>query len=394
MPDLTPLDLSTGTKDQVPQEICGWLDALRDDSWYDIGYPRATDLPYPDLAATLAHLTLINVGDPWDTGDIRHHTKHIERRVVNLLADLVGAPPSRWGFITSGSSAAIEHAITSARYTFDDLAAYASAAAHGCVSEICARYRIPLIVIRAAPRGAMDTLDLMRQLDRRRDRSAIIIATLGTTWGEALDDLDAINRIADELALDRLHVHADAALSGIPLALLPEAERPACTFAQVPALTSWSTSGHKFLGVRDPSAVIVYKDRPHRPAYRLPYTGAINPTVGCSRSGHLPVIWWHQLTRISLEEHHQRAVRSRQLAAYVRERLDEADWPCWRQPLGFSVVLRRPPEPVLKRWGLSHQFDWSQIKVMPGISREQLDAAIDDLVVARTSATVGSLPAS
>lgn len=376
--------LNSNPEDAPPPDIQAWLQAMRDETYYDIGFPRATDLPYPKLGARLAEVTLVNVGDPWDNGNIRHHSKIFERAAVNAIADLIAAPSTRWGFVTTGSAAAIEHAITSAAYTFGGkLTCYASSSAHGCVAEICTRYRIPLVTIRAQPRGAIDILDLHHQLNVRRHRPAIIIATLGTTWGDAIDDLAAINRVADELTFGQLHLHADAALSGIPLALLPEGERPPCTFSDTPAVTSWSTSAHKFLGVTQASAVIVYRHRPHRPAITLPYIGAANPTAGCSRTGAVPIELWHQLTRIPLTEHHRRAHTCRQLANHVHRELTVAGWPCWMNPHGFSVVLQRPPEPVLERWSLSHQGRWSQIKVMPGMTKDQLDHALDDMITAR-----------
>lgn len=385
--------LTTNHSGGPPPNIQAWLEEIRDDAYNELGYPRATDLPYPELGARLSQVRLINVGDPWDdgNGNISQHSNIFERAAVNAIADLLAAPATRWGFVTTGSAAAIEHAITSAAYTFgDNLTCYASTSAHGCVTEICARYRIPLVTVRAQPRGAIDILDLRHQLDIRRHRPAIIIATLGTRWGDAIDDLTAINHITDELALGRVHLHADAAHCGIPLALLPEGQRPPCTFADAPALTSWSTSGHTFLGVTRACAAIVYPHRPNRPANTLHDIGAADPTSTGSRSGALPIELWHQLTRIPLHAHHQRAETSRQLATHLHQELTEAGWPCWMNPHGFSVVLQRPPEPVLDRWNLSHQQQWSQIKVMPGMTKDQLEHVVDDMTIARDLRDAGN----
>ena len=42
---------------------------------YDIGYPGATDLAFPELAEWLTGQLLNNIGDPWDLGHGRNHTK-------------------------------------------------------------------------------------------------------------------------------------------------------------------------------------------------------------------------------------------------------------------------------------------------------------------------------
>ena len=75
---------------------------------------------------------------------------------------------------------------------------------------------------RSAPTrtGEMDYDDLADQLDRHRDRPAIVVATIGTTMTEAVDDVRRISGVLDAPAHRRRFVHADAALAGIPLALL------------------------------------------------------------------------------------------------------------------------------------------------------------------------------
>src|SRR5262249_46015319 len=57
---------------------------------FDIGYPGAVDLTFPELSGLLTRHLLNNVGDPWVAGNGNNHTKRYEREVVDLLADWFG----------------------------------------------------------------------------------------------------------------------------------------------------------------------------------------------------------------------------------------------------------------------------------------------------------------
>jgi histidine decarboxylase len=354
---------------------------IRRSDWYDIGYPAATDLPLDDLAAVFTRLRLTNIGDPWDKGTIRHNTKQVEQQVVETVADLIEAPASRWGYVTTASSEAIEYALVEAVTRWQDVVVYTSQAAHRCVSKNAWKLRLPLVTIRAGEHGHLDLGDLRSELGKRRHLPAAIIATVGTTWAEAIDDLPGIVEICDDLAIDRLRLHVDAALSGIPLALMAPERRPPATFGDVPRITSWSTSGNKFLAARQPCGILVCA-APPLSRDRVAYTGSLDTTLGFSRSGHMPLVLWHQMTRLTLEQHRDRADSARQLAAYTHERFQQIGWPTRRNPSAYTVVFRRPPKRVCSRWGLAYQGDWARLITVPGVVPEQVDELLFDMQVA------------
>ncbi len=129
------------TDHRTAPSIVELAERVRADSWFDIGYPSATDITYPELADFLSSLRLINLGDPWDEGTIAHHTKPIEREVVNIVADLLHAPPSRWGYVTTGSSEGTECAIQEASRAYPGLVVYASTGRALLGSEVGAQVR-------------------------------------------------------------------------------------------------------------------------------------------------------------------------------------------------------------------------------------------------------------
>src|SRR5262249_2542013 len=115
----------------VGQELAELAAELTAARHFDIGYPGAVDLTYPEVSGLLTKHLLNNVGDPCVPGHGNNHTKRYEREVVDLLADWFAAPPGYWGYVTSGASEGTEHALDEAWQAFpEDLVVYASAEAH------------------------------------------------------------------------------------------------------------------------------------------------------------------------------------------------------------------------------------------------------------------------
>ncbi|SRR6266498_763723 len=348
----------------------------------NIGFPGATDFDYSALAPLFIHHLLNNVGDPYVDGVAANHTKAMERVVVNFIADLLRAPADdRWGYVTTGASEGTLYALHLARSLHPGAVVYHSDAAHASVAKAVELLAMPSIVVRTNTTGEMDYDDLADQLARRRDRAAVVVATIGTTMTEAVDDVRRITALLDELAMRRRFVHADAALSGIPLALLDPGGRPGFDFAD--GADSLIVSGHKFIGSPIPCGVVVVKaSHRTRLASSLAYTGSPDVTITGSRSGHAPLVLWYALRRLGVEGLRARADDSRALAEYTVQSLVDSGWPAWRRPHAFTVVLDTPPPAVTTTWVLASHGGVSHIVCMPGVTRKQIDAFVADLTAA------------
>jgi len=357
--------------------VAGLLADLRAARRFDIGFPGATDLHYPQLAEVLTSRLLNNIGDPWEAGHGRNHTKVFEQHVVDTVADHLRAPAARWGYVTTGSTEATIHAMDEGARAYPDAVVYTSSAAHYSVAKAAALLRLPLVTVAAHRDGRLDPADLRDQLSPRRHRPALVVATAGTTMSEAVDDVDAVRQVCQELRVTRRRIHVDAALSGIPLALLPERERPAFDFSA--GATSMGISGHKFLSTLMPCGVLVYAGTPDVRGGSRAYTGSADTTGVSSRSGHTPLLLWWVLTTLGTDGLRRRATASRELAAYTHARLQQLGWPSARNPHAFTVTLRRPPPQVLAKWVLAVEGDVAHVVCMPGVERAQLDEFVADL---------------
>jgi histidine decarboxylase len=356
----------------------------------NIGFPGATDFDYRPLAPFLAQL-LNNVGDPF-VDAAGGHTKSMEREVIGFVADLLRAPADdRWGYVTGGASEGNLYALLVARRLHPDGVVYHSTAAHYSVPKAIDLLGMASVAVRAHDTGHLDHDDLATQVRRHRDRPAIVVATIGTTMTEAVDDVRRISGILDALAIDRRFVHADAALAGIPLALLDPARRPGFDFAD--GADSVIVSGHKFIGSPFPCGVVVVRARHRAELTRtVRYTGSPDTTIGGSRSGHAPLLLWYAIRRHGVAGLRTRAERSRELAAYTHRRLVDIGWDAYRNDHAFTVVLATPPAAVTDRWVLASNGRRSHIVCMPGVTRTQIDRFVADLRDATTDAPTRAAP--
>jgi histidine decarboxylase len=346
--------------------IAGLAADLAATNAYEIGFPGGKDIDFGPVWRNLFDKLLNNIGDPFEPGSSRAQTKVVEQNVVTTLASWLRAPGRPWGYVTTGSTEATLHALYEGRECFHDAIVYTSAAAHSSVVKAANILRLPLVTVRTDVTGRMDVAEFRAELSARRRSPALIVATAGTTMTEAIDDVAAIAEVCDHLGVRRRRIHVDAALSGIPLALLPDGVRPRFDFTA--GATSMAVSGHKFLATRMPCGVILYAAAPYRSvrSTQAIYTGSPDTTIVGSRSGHTPLLLWWSLTTVGIDGHRARAEASRRLAQSSYERLREMGWPTARNAHAFTVSLALPPVAVTNRWVIAAHGNIAHIICLPG----------------------------
>ncbi|GIE82988.1 hypothetical protein Aph02nite_89380 [Actinoplanes philippinensis] len=351
-----------------------------------IGFPAATDI---DWSRTLGLFTRLfnNVGDPGTAPSGAAHTNALEVEVIRWFADVVGLPQNdRWGYVTSGGTESNIAALRVARDRYPDAVLYLTHASHYSIRKTAGLLGIhphDVAMVRDSWYGEMDYGHFEQLVARHSGRPAIVVATAGTTLWEAVDQPDRIETILDEYGVTRRHVHVDAALSGIPLAL----DGMLGLGAGSP-IDSIAISGHKFLGTPIPCGVVVMRDsvRVERGEH-INYTATLDSTVLGSRCGQAAALLWTAIATYGRNGHQARALRARRIAAYAVERISALGWPVYRHPDAFTVVLQTPPAALTAEfgWVLSTDGDFCHIICMPGVTKEVVDEFVADLgrVVAR-----------
>ncbi|MBQ1052178.1 histidine decarboxylase [Micromonospora sp. C51] len=334
-----------------------------------LGFPAAVDLDYRTLSPFLGHL-LNNVGDPGFDPTHPHHSKPFEREVLAFFADLFRAPQPWTGYVSSGGSESNLWALYRARSRYPDGVVFHSAAAHYSVSKAAHLLGMPTVVVSSQRNGEIDYDELACYAELHRRRPIIVVATIGTTMTEAVDDVAYIQDLLADVGVRDRHIHSDAALSGVPLAL---SEDPP-GFDLTDGADSICVSGHKFFGTPVPCSVVIARHHDNDKCGKVvAYTGSPDTTITGSRNGLAVLMLWVVLQQLGRTGLRIRAESGRDVAQYAHQRLLDIGWPSWRNPQALTVVLRRPPPAILARWPMPTLAGLSHFICMPGVTRGQVD---------------------
>ena len=117
----------------------------------------------------------------------------------------------------------------------------------------------------------------------------------------------------------------------------------------------------------------------HERVTRADTPGTTETVVGGARNGHAALLLWYALRRLGTAGLRGRAEHARDLAEYLVRRLTELGWPTWRNPHGYTVLLKAPPAELANRWRLSIVDGWTRVSCLPGVTRDQVDRFLAEL---------------
>jgi histidine decarboxylase len=343
-----------------------------------IGFPGAVDIDYSPVLPLFGRLWN-NVGDPSTPPGGTAHTNVLERAVINWCADLLALPrDDRWGYVTAGGTEGNLAALHAAHRRYPNAIAYFSSAAHYSIRKVIDIVGIPSQIVDVDDFGEMNYEHLDMLVARFPERPAIVVITAGTTMTEAIDDASRVQAVLRARGIRNRHLHVDAALAGIPLAL----DGLLCLDDES-GIHSAAISGHKFFGTPVPCGVVLMRESTRRQAQHIAYTATLDTTVTGSRNGQAAALLWYAIATYGHDGHRARAAAARELATYTTQQLNAMNWPAWRHPAAFTVVLRTPDPGVTNKWILATEGTSSHTVCMPGITRIQIDAFLSDLEASR-----------
>ena len=345
-----------------------------------VGYPCNQDF---DCTALLPFMRFMinNVGDPFHDSNFLSNTHEIEREVIGIFADLMHISRERaWGYVTSGGTEGNMYGLYLGRELYPDGVVYFSQDTHYSVVKIMSVLKMRNIMIKSQDNGEIDYDDLYETVRINRDVPVIAMANIGTTMKGAVDDVSRIRGILDDLAVTRSYLHADAALGGM---ILPFVDDPQ-PYGFDAGFDSVSVSGHKMVGSPLPCGVaLTRRDYVSRIARAVEYVGVLDTTLTGSRNGLTPLIMWYAFERQGLEGFRRIVRRCLETAEYAVTRFNDGGIPAWRNRNSVTVVFPRPSEDVVRRWQLAPFEDIAHLIAMPHVTRETIDAVVDDCMETR-----------
>jgi histidine decarboxylase len=306
------------------------------------------------------------------------NTHSFEREVLDVFQKLTHIPEDEaWGYVSCGGTEGNMYGIYLGRELFPEGLVYYSEDTHYSVNKILRCLHVRNIMIKSQPDGRMDLEDLRETIKIHRDVPPIIFANVGTTMKGAIDDLDGIREILDELAIHQHYIHADAALSGM---ILPFVDDPQpWDFAA--GVDSMSISGHKLIGSPIPCGVVLAKRAyVDRIARSIEYVGTMDTTILGSRNAISPLFLWYAFHTIGLDGYRQRVQYCIDTADYAIERLSSVGRRAWRHRNSVTVVMDRPSAEVISRWQLAVLGPIAHVITMPHVTRGQIDRLVADIV--------------
>ncbi len=363
------------TQPELDHRIHQVLSAFKLHGPFFAGYPVNQDFDYSDLYPLLS-FAANNIGDPFGHSRYQSNTHETEREVVRTIAELMRLPPDdAWGYVTAGGTEGNMHGIYVGRELLRNPIAYFSQDTHYSVIKILHVLNIRNIMIRSQDNGEMDYDDLRESIRINRDVPPLVVANIGTTMKGAVDDLERIRGIIEELALPRSYIHADAALSGM---ILPFVDDPQ-PFGFDSGIDSIAISGHKLIGSPLPCGVVVTRREYTAQIGRaIEYVGALDTTLLGSRNAITPMIIWYSLTKHGLEGFREIVARMLDTAEYAVQQFNANGIPAWRARNSATVVFPRPSPYVLYQWQLAPLNDIAHLITMPHVTRDMIDQVIAD----------------
>ena len=344
-----------------------------------VGYPCRGGFDYSPLFHFLAY-PINNVGDPFAPSSYRVHTRQIEREVLAWFAELTHiAPDEYWGYVTNGGTEGNIYGLFLARELFPSGMVYYAEDTHYSVSKNLRVLNMKHIMIKSQPDGQIDYEDLYETLRIHRDVPPIILANIGTTMTEAVDDVGRIRAMLKDLAIRESYIHCDAALCGMTLPFIDGA--PVYDFRA--GIDSISISGHKFIGSPIPCGVVLAKRHyVERIARSIEYVGTLDTTLTGSRNGITPIFLWYAIRKNGREGFRRQVAECLANAEYAVRRLREIGVEAWRNPFAITVVFPRPPASVLEKWQIAVQGDRAHIILMQHVTRAHIDELVEDMAAA------------
>ena len=368
---------SNGVGPEAQDRLNGLLRSSDVSAAHMMGYPVNLDFDYSELLPFLQY-SANNVGDPFHDSNFASNTHEIERDVIGTFADMMRLPrDDAWGYVTSGGTEGNMYGLYMGRETYPDGVVYFSQDTHYSVVKILRLLKARNIMIKSQPNGEIDYDDLYETIRINRDVPVIFMANIGTTMKGAIDDVNRVRDILDDLAVSNFYIHADAALSGM---ILPFVDDPQ-PYGFDSGFDSVAVSGHKMIGSPLPCGVaLTRKEYVSRIARSIEYVGVLDTTLTGSRSAFAPLLIWYAFQRHGLDGFKKIVTDSLSNAEYAVERFNEVGIPAWRNRNSVTVVFPRPTDEVVRKWQIAPYEDIAHIITMPNVGRGAIDALVDDVL--------------
>ncbi|MDH5179009.1 MAG: pyridoxal-dependent decarboxylase [Gammaproteobacteria bacterium] len=374
-----------------------------------LGYPVNMNIP-PDgffkwkeelFRVGVDRFAYNNVGNPYVHSHIPFNTHEYEKKLILNFAPKYGFDPAEvWGFLTNSGTDSNMHGIYMGRTILESRTKttpkiYFTKEAHYSMQILRDLLGLEWVEVGTNADGSMDINDLAQKLAAHPQQPALVVATIGTTFKGAIDDIDAIQQKLHNRAG---YLHLDAALFG---GYLPHSRYADDLLRRKgngkPRYDSIAVSCHKFFGFASPAGLFMTTQkhfaqfleqfgRVHDPEYILQIPG----TITCSRDAVKPAEFYYYSTEEAFARQIKDARSILDNTAYLYKELQTHYarlQPVLAGPKSNTIYFRDPGEQIVNTYSLAtmqlerdgKKIPYAHVVVMPHVNKRVLDRFLEDL---------------
>ncbi len=336
--------------------------------------------PHPLAQQAAALYMETNMGDP----ELFLGTKELEKRVLNMAADLLHAPPNYGGLFLSGGTESNLTALHIARSLSHKKEIIISQSAHFSLQKAASLLKLKLRIV-PTQKYQMDVHKIANLVN---DHTAGVMAVAGTT---GLGIIDPIPDIANLCHEENLFFHVDAAFGGFIIPFLKKQGYPLPQFDfALPGVSSISLDPHKMGCSVIPSGLFFIREKKWFEAISVdtPYISAKKQaSLSGTRPGASVAATYAVMRHLGQEGYIDMAKRCIDLTLYTKKVLQQSGFSLITDPplniLGIQVSKPfQVSQKLLKKgWSISYntQLHCLRLVIMPHIKKRLIDQFVTDL---------------
>lgn len=379
------------------QKLDEWTKVWETSQQTFFGYPcnqqsRMHDFYKWYISSGMDRVNINNAGDPMTDEPWWMSSHAFERDVIEYFAPLYGFDKDKvWGLVTHSGTDGNNHGIYfGAKYLYNKThkkpIVYVSDEAHYSNMRLCDLQNLEVKLIKSDKMGRMIPAELEKALNP--SRPALVIFAMGSTFKGAIDDMEALNAVLDRHPRMAVYRLVDAALFG---GYLPFTRFQYLVNHDKMRFDAIAISGHKFFGIDSPCGLFLCSREiyDHQNDFNVTYLNSNMKMINCSRDAIQPLKFWWLIQTVGYDQWAKEAEHMMECTAYLKERLDEIGWPCWRNEYSNTVFFRRPSPDICHEYTLALGYDKSfggelaHVVVMQHVTKKKIDKFIDVLKASR-----------
>jgi histidine decarboxylase len=341
-----------------------------------------------------------NAGDPYHNRSA-YSSHFLEADTIDTFGARFGFDSQdTWGFISHSGTDSNMHGAYIGRTLLTQKTGivpkvYYTSETHYSIEIIRDLLRMQEVLVDTTEDGAMDISDFKDKLKQNNDAPVLVLATIGTTFKGAIDDIDAIQ---EALRGTESYVHLDAALFGGYFQASEFAKDVAATGPSGKRYDSISVSCHKFFGLPMTAGIFVtnnstfqefreYFSLVHNPAYISHVPG----TITTSRNTLSPALFHYFSTEEAFEIQKADSKSILENARYFHKEMQN-HFPELEAKIANNksniVHFNRVSDEIKRKWVLATietgaGESLTHVVVMPHATKHYLDMFLSDLDDAR-----------